>query len=74
MSADGAVYVADQNRHVIFRVTDGIEVVIADVGGVQTNDGKPANQTRVHGPGDVVVAGETFYFMDGEDLRALEPL
>jgi len=73
---DGTIYVADGGTHVVFRfgAGTGLQAVIADAGGVTTQNGKPANQTRIHFPGDVLVDGNTLWFMDGTDLRKLENL
>jgi hypothetical protein len=76
VASDGTIYVADGGTHVIFRfgTGTGLQAVIADAGGVTTQEGKPANQTRLHFPGDLVVDGNTLWFFDGPDLRKLENL
>jgi actin-like ATPase involved in cell morphogenesis len=76
VAKDGTVYVAIGVSHVIFRFkgTAGLEAVIADVGGVTKQNGQPANKTRIGGPGDLLVVGDTLYYFDGTDLRTLENL
>ena len=73
---DGTVYVGVGVSHVIFRYgADGeLHAVIADVGGVTKQNGLPANQTRIQGPGDLLVVGDTLYYFDGSTLRTLVSL
>ena len=73
---DGTLYVSDAGSKVIFRSTPsaGIEVVMADVGGVSPANGKPADQTQLQQPGALLVVGDTLWFVDGGDLRKLVDL
>lgn len=69
----GVLYITDQNSAVIFRIdaSGGLEAVIADVGGVTAQDGKPANETRVLSPGDIAWSDSTLYFFDSTTLRTI---
>lgn len=73
VDAKDRLYISDASNHLIFRLdaTGGLETVIADVGPVVMQNGKPANQTRTLSPNDLAINGSTLFYVDRQDLRSI---
>lgn len=73
VDAKDRLYLADASNHLIFRLdaSGGLETVIADVGPVVMQNGKPANQTRTLSPNDLAIYGSTLFYVDRQDLRSI---